>query len=224
VVSGDQNLYVAMSISIGIIDDHKLVLRSLSILLNGLGKYDVVVEAQNGKELQHKISFLPVLPDIILLDVNMPVMSGSDTAAWLQLYYPSIRLIALSGRADDRSILQMRKAGCCAYMFKDAEPDELMKAIHEVYTRGYYNKDASNINYRRLMVTSQEDEKLNVTEIEKEFLRHACSDLTYKEIAARMKVSTRSIEGWRDSLFVKLNVQSRVGLCLEALRRNYARL
>jgi DNA-binding NarL/FixJ family response regulator len=213
-----------MRISIGIIDDHKLVLRSLSTLLKALGRYDVVVEAQNGKELQQKLACLPVLPDLLLLDVHMPGMSGSDTAEWLQVHYPSVRLIALSMRDDDRSILQMRKAGCSAYMFKDADPDELIEAIHEVHTKGYYCKDASNINYRRLIVANKEDEQLNVTEIEKEFLKHACSDLTYKEIAVKMKVSTRSIEGWRDSLFGKLNVQSRVGLCIEALRRNYARL
>ena len=124
---------------------------------------------------------------------------------------------------DDISVINMIKAGCCAYLLKDIHPDELEKALTEVYTKGYYNADVSNINYRRLILKTKED-TVHFTEREKTFLKLACSDLTYKQISAEMHLSERTIDGYREALFEKLNVQSRVGMVLEALRRNLVSL
>lgn len=211
-----------MKIPIGIADDHQLFLKSLSLMLHSFQTYDVVIEALNGKEVQQKIEQVPITPSIMLIDVNMPVMNGIDTAKWLHVYYPGIKLVALSMNDNDAIIIDMIKAGCCAYLLKETHPDQLEKALQEIHEKGYYNADASNINFRRLL--QSEKEAVNITEKEKQFLQYACSDLTYKEIATTMFLSERTIDGYRESLFNKLKVQSRVGLAMEAIRRGLVKL
>jgi DNA-binding NarL/FixJ family response regulator len=211
-----------MKIKIGLVDDHQLFLKSLALMLQSFDNYEVAVEASNGKNLQEKMEGKKSLPEIILIDVNMPVMDGIATAIWLNENYPTIKLVALSQNDGDRAIINMLKAGCCAYLLKDTHPNELEKALNEIYTKGFYNADASNINFRRFL--QLEKESLNITEKEKKFLQFACSDITYKQIAEKMNLSERTIDGYRESLFQKFNVQSRVGLVLEAIRRELVSL
>lgn len=212
-----------MKINIGIVDDHQLFLKSLSVLIESFPTFNIVIDALNGEGLLAKLESATTLPDILLLDVNMPVMDGARTAAAINLKYPEIKMVALSMKDDDVSVIKMIKAGCSAYLLKDIHPDELEKALNEVYTKGYYNADVSNINYRRLIIKTKEEE-IVFTDRERSFLKLACSDLTYRQIADQMHLSERTIDGYRESLFQKLNVQSRVGMVLEALRRNLVTL
>ncbi len=213
-----------MKINIGIADDHQLFLKSLSILVEGFPDFSITLDAMNGEALLQRLQLMKEKPDIILLDVNMPIMDGPKTAALISRQYPQVKLVALSMKDDDTSVINMIRAGCCAYLLKDMHPDKLEKALKEIYTNGYYNADISNIRYRRLLQKQQEDAKLQLTEREKTFLKLACSDLTYKQIADQMHLSERTIDGYRENLFVKLNVQSRVGMVLEALRRELVEL
>jgi DNA-binding NarL/FixJ family response regulator len=211
-----------MNINIGIADDHQLFLKSLSLLISGFSGFNIVAEAMNGKEMLDKLAHLPAPPDILLLDVNMPVMDGAKaTEAALKLY-PTVKVVALSMKDNDATIIEMLKAGCCAYLLKDIHPTELEKALREIYTTGIYYNDASNVNYRRLLL--QSEQKQTLTDREREFLSLACSDLTYKAIAAKMNVTERTVDGYREILFNKLNVQSRTGMVLEALRRQLVTL
>jgi DNA-binding NarL/FixJ family response regulator len=211
-----------MKIKIGIVDDHQLFLKSLALMLQSFNNYDVVIEASNGKNLQEKIEEKKSIPEIMLIDVNMPVMDGIVTATWLKTNYPEIKLVALSQNDGERAIISMLKAGCCAYLLKDTHPDELERALNEIYTKGFYNGDASNINFRRFL--QMEKDLISMTEKEKKFLQLACSDMTYREIAVILHVSERTVEGYRESLFQKFNVQSRLGLVLEAIRRELTTL
>ena len=211
-------------INIGIIDDHQLFVKSLGLMLESFTNYNVAIEAFNGKDLQEKMKQKITVPDIMLIDVNMPQMNGYETAKWLNENYPQIKLVALSMNDDDHTIIDMIKAGCCAYLMKDTHPNELEKALTEINEKGYYNGDASNVNYRRLMKSEQEKESLNINDRERNFLRLACSDKTYKQIASEMNLSERTIDGYREVLFQKLKVQSRVGLCLEAIRKQIVSL
>jgi DNA-binding NarL/FixJ family response regulator len=161
-------------------------------------------------------------PDIILLDVDMPYLDGPETAERLTQAYPAIQLVALSMKDDDTTIIRMIRAGCCAYLLKDIHPDELERALLEVRARGYYNADQYNLNYRRLTNRAQQEEAL--TDREQQFLSLACSDLTYKQIAAEMCLAERTIDGYRESLFRKMHVQSRVGMALEAVRMGMVKL
>jgi DNA-binding NarL/FixJ family response regulator len=206
-----------MKIPIGIVDDHQLFLKSLALMLESFNNYSVVLMAINGKDLQEKIS-KENLPAIMLIDVNMPVMDGIATATWLKKNYPSIKLVALSMNDTDKTIIAMLKAGCCSYLLKDTHPDAFEKALYEIYLKGFHNADASNINYSMLL--RSEKEKISLKEKEKKFLQYACSELSYKEIASLMNVGERTVDGYREILFKKFNVQTRIGLILEAIRRD----
>ena len=211
-----------MKIHIGIADDHQLFLKSLSLLIGGFEGFQIVAEAMNGKEMLDKLQLLPTPPDMLLLDVNMPVMDGAKTTEAVLKLYPGVKVIALSMKDNDATIVEMLKAGCCAYLLKDIHPTELEKALREIYSTGTYYNDAANVNYRRLLL--QSEQKQTLTEREHEFLTLACSDLTYKAIAAKMNVTERTVDGYREILFNKLNVQSRTGMGREALRRQLVSL
>lgn len=212
-----------MKTTIGLVDDHQLFLKSLCLMLESFGGYEVILEALNGKDLSRKMEQHNKVPDMILIDVNMPVMDGIETARWLNKNYPAVKLIALSMNDKDQAIIDMFKAGCCAYLLKDTHPSELEKALAEVDEKGYYNADMRNVNFRRLLTHATEKE-ITLTDREKQFLTYVCSELTYKQIASEMELAERTIDGYREALFAKFQVQSRVGLCLEALRKGYASL
>ena len=210
-------------VSVAIADDHQLFLKSLSMLVNGFDGFQVVAEALNGKELIAVLENKSITPDIVLVDVNMQVMNGEETTKQLTRDFPITKIVALSMKDDSNTIIGMLKAGCCAYLLKDIHPDELEKALNEINKTGYYNADAANINFRRLL-KHQQEENIELNEREKAFLQLASTDATYKQIASEMYLSERTVDGYREVLFKKFNVQSRVGLVMEALRRNIIQL
>lgn len=208
-----------MKIKVGLVDDHELFLRSVGLMLSSFDRYTVVLEALNGKDLQEKIAKTKSLPDVMLIDVNMPKMNGFETATWLKKNYPDIKLVALSMNDDDRTIIDMLRAGCSAYLLKDTHPNDLEKALAEVYEKGFYNGDATNINFRRLLISEKENEELEITPPQKLFMQLCSTDLTYRQIASELKISENTVDGYREKLFKKFNVQSRVGLVLEGIKR-----
>lgn len=210
-----------MKISLGIADDNQLFMKSLSALINTFSQFEVVMEAVAGTDLLKKMEAREVQPDLVLLDVNMPLMDGIGTAKIISEKFPLIKMAALSQKDDDNTIINMIKAGCCAYLLKDIHADELEKALLEIYHKGYYNADFYNINYRRLLIHSEKKTSLDLNGRERQFLQLACSDLTYKQIASQMHLSERTIDGYRESIFEKFNVQSRVGMVLEGIRREW---
>lgn len=213
-----------MNISIGIVDDHQLFCKSLGVLINSYPGCEVVLDALNGEELLRLLSTMEKAPDILLVDVTMPVMDGPRTVERVLAKYPWIKIAALSMKDDDLSIIRMIKAGCCAYLLKDIHPNELERALTEIQISGHYNGDAHNVNYRRMARRSGETPQPRIGSREQQFLTLACSDLTYKQIAAAMFLSERTIDGYRESLFEKLNVKSRVGMVMEALRNDLVSL
>jgi DNA-binding NarL/FixJ family response regulator len=207
-----------MKIKIGLVDDHQLFRKSVTLMLSSLG-FDAVVDAGNGKELQEKFSKLTSLPDIMLIDVEMPVMNGVDTARWLKQTHPSVRLVALSMNDKEHIIMSMIRAGCCSYLLKDTAPDVLEYALREVFYKNYYNSEINNSNLGKLVIENQNEFAVTYTEKEIEFLNLACTDLTYKQIGTKMKISERTVDGLRETLFTKLNVVSRTGMAMEGMRK-----
>jgi len=205
-------------VTVGIVDDHQLFVKSLGLLINTFAGFEVVVDAYDGDQLLARLDRMEAPPDILLVDVNMPERDGTATTRVIVEKYPNTRIIALSMNDDDLSIIGMIRAGCCAYLLKGIHPAELERALLEVSRSGSYNGDTYNINYRRLAQTAARQGALQITEREARFLQLACSEMTYKEIAAQMYVSDRTVDGYRESVFEKLKVQSRVGMVLEALR------
>lgn len=213
-----------MKINIGLVDDHQLFLKSLSALLSSMNDFEIVIEANHGKDLQQKLEKGATLPDIMLIDVEMPIMNGVETARWLRTTYPTLRLVALSMNDREQTVIGMIKAGCCSYLLKDAHPNELERALKEIYTKNYYNSELHNEKLGKLLKRNQFGVSIEITEKELEFLQHASSDFTYKQIAVIMELSERTIDGYRESLFSKFQVQSRTGMVMEGIRRGLVRV
>ncbi len=207
-----------MKINIGLVDDHQLFSKSLELMLASFKGFEVVVDARNGVDLQKKMKTISTLPNVMLIDVNMPMMNGVQTAKWIKENFPDIKLAALSMNDNEQSIIDMFRAGCCAYLFKDTHPNDFELALHQIFEKGYYNSDHHHLNYSKL-VANQHSDAFQLTEKEMEFLTLACSDKTYKQVAVIMKLSERTVDGYREALFRKFNVQSRTGMALEAIRR-----
>ncbi|MBN8857896.1 MAG: response regulator transcription factor [Sphingobacteriales bacterium] len=206
-------------IQVAVVDDHTLLRTALAKLIDSFEDYTVYFEAENGEELK-KIINKKVIPEIVLLDVNMPGMNGYETAEWLYKHYPQVKVLALSMLSDDHAIIRMLKSGAKGYIMKSADPDELLLALNSVMEKNFYlseyisGKIIGGLN-RNMDVP---DDPVPLTEKEKEFLRLICSDLSYKEIAEKMFVSQRRVEDHRDALFEKLKLRSRVGLVLYAIK------
>lgn len=207
--------------TVAIADDHVLLRNGLAGLVTNLG-YTVLFECSNGKELLRKLE-AGNLPDIILMDINMPEMDGYEATLWLKNTYPLIPVLALSMYDDENAIIRMLKNGAKGYVTKDADPLELKRAIGDVLTKGVHYSEI--VTGRLLHSIYQLDEPepgarllLDLNEREMEFLKLASTEMTYKEIAGSMHLSPRTIDGYRDHLFDRLGVRSRVGLVLFAIR------
>ena len=122
-----------MKISIGIVDDHQLFLKSLCMMLQSFNNYDVIIEAANGKDLQEKISFKKTIPEIMLIDVNMPVMDGITTLPEIRKNYPNIKVIILSMHNDVLIISKLLKNGAHSYLLKDSDPSTIYSTIKSCY-------------------------------------------------------------------------------------------
>lgn len=210
-------------ITIAMADDHAMLRQALATMIETFGDYRVVIQAENGKELIAALA-KNIVPEIALLDISMPEMNGIDTAAYLQQHYPSIKVLAVSMMDNENAIIKMIRNGAKGYVLKDAEPAELRQALYNVYNKGFHfselvtSKLIFNMNKQGADESSgQKGENLSARETE--FLKYSSSELTYKEIADKMHVSPRTIDGYRDGLFEKLGVKTRVGLAMYAVKK-----
>lgn len=208
-----------------ITDDHTLLRSALARLINTYDGYTVLVEADHGKDLRNKI-MQHLVPDVVLLDVNMPEMDGFETTQWLHKNYPHIKVLVLSMLSDEKTIIRMFRLGAKGYLLKNTDSDELKKALDAIMNKDVYLSDyvsaklVSGLHHD----VEQTNKPLIISEKEKEFLRWTCSELAYKDIAEKMNLSNRTIDDYRQTLFNKLKVHSRVGLVLYAIRNGIVEL
>lgn len=204
-----------------LVDDHVLLRDALAGLINSFDECQVIAVAGNGTELIKEIE-QGSLPDLVVLDLNMPVMDGYETARWLQEFYPDIKILTLTMYDSEIALIRLLQIGVRGFLKKDIHPAELKAALSAVGNDGYYyshnttGKLASLFHKNHTNHCSMGRSMMNQTEIE--FLRMASTDMTYKEIAQKMNMTPRAIDGYRDSLFDKLEVKSRVGLAIYAVK------
>lgn len=207
--------------SVAIADDHVLVRKALGRLINTFSDYFILFEASNGEEVVKIINNREVqLPDILILDVNMPGMNGYETATWINNHFPQIRVLALSMLNDESVIIKMLKSGAKGYIMKNVEPDDLKEAFDSIIKKDFYLPDYIS---GKVISGLQKDvlslsEKIELTPKEKAFLQFLCTELSYKEIAQKMFVSPRTIDDYKSSLCDKLKVKTRVGLVIFGIR------
>lgn len=213
---------------IAIVDDHAMFRKGLTALINMFDHYKILFDASSGKDFIDKLK-RPHVPDIVLLDITMPDMDGYSTAQWIRTNYPEIKILALSTMDSENAIIKMIKHGARGYILKDSDPAELKLAFDEVLSKGYFYNDLVT---RKVLNSISElvDYKsgintfVKLTEREIEFIKLACSESTYNQIAKEMFLSERTIDGYRESVFEKLHVKTRVGLVMYAIKNNLVKL
>jgi DNA-binding NarL/FixJ family response regulator len=206
-------------IKIALVDDHRLMRKGLAALVND-ERYQVVMQSDNGEQFIQQVK-AGIQPDVVLLDINMPVMGGFETMHWITKHLPDVPVIALSMYDQEMAVIRMIKMGAKGYLMKDCEPEEVRRALETVASKGYYHSDvvtAKIIHHAQKNAGGDEPAVVQFTPRETEFLRWICTDLTYKEIAEKMFVSPRTVDGYRDELFDKLNMKSRIGLAMYAFK------
>lgn len=211
-------------IKVALVDDHMLVRKALSALLEMLG-FRVLIEVGSGTEFLSSKDIGEV--DVVLMDYSMAGMNGAETTETLRKKFPDLKVIALSSFDDEEFVMKMIRAGARGYLLKDSEPDLLKRAIREVMEKGYFNSELVTQSMFQDAVKPTELKSTSGVQMnkrEEEFLKWACTELTYKEIADRMNVATRSVDNYRDALFEKLGIKSRVGLVIYAIGNGFYRI
>jgi len=200
-----------------IVDDHLLFSQSLELLIKSFGDYEVIERFENGKVF---IDYLEqnnsTEIDLILLDVNMPVLDGLSTMQWLKDNRPDLKVIALSVNDDEEIIIKMITNGAKGYLLKDTSPEIFKEAIECVIEKGFYFTEL--VSGMLINKVNSDNKKICLKEKEIVFIKHACTEMTYKEIASEMCLSPKTIDGYRESLFDKLEIKTRIGLVLYAIK------
>jgi len=207
-------------IPIIIVDDHVLFSQALNGLINKFKAYTVIAQLKNGQEVIDYFKANNETASIILMDVNMPILNGIKATEWLKENRPEIKVLALTMNDDEPVILNMLRAGACGYLLKDIHPNTLLEALDQIMRVGVYYTD----DVAQTLVKATSQKPIELKERELHFLTLACTDLTYKQIAEKMFLSYKTIDGYREVLFDKFNVSSRIGMVLYALKEKIVEL
>lgn len=213
--------------AVALVDDHALIRNGLAGLINTFEGYKVLFQASNGQEFTDVLKSA-TLPDLVLMDINMPKKDGYETTLWLRNNYPNVKVLALSMYDNESAIIRMLKCGARGYILKDAEPGDLKRALDDIINKGFFYSDLVTGHLIHAMQNMDDSAEIrttfNLSDREVEFLKLICTELTYKEIADKMFVSPRTVDGYRDALCDKLNVKTRVGLVIYAIKNNIVNL
>ncbi|WP_290798092.1 response regulator transcription factor [Flavihumibacter sp. UBA7668] len=212
------------NLQIAMIDDHNLLRNGLAKIINEFDGFEVSIQANNGREFIDLMSTRKK-PDIVLLDINMPVMNGYETAKWINSHLPGTKMLVLSMLDTDYAFIRMIRLGARGFMIKDSHPEQFYRALVQLRDEGFYmNEILTPRMANRLKADHSQDTGItqdgqpNLSAKEIEFLKLACTEMTYREIAAAMGISIRTVDSYRDVLFDKLAVTTRIGLVLYAIK------
>lgn len=214
-------------VKLSIVDDHNLFRKGIvNLIKNASEDYTITVEAGDGNDLISQLHGLRKnLPDIIMVDIKMPNKDGFETVHWLKSNYPHIKVVVLSMFNDEKSVIRMLKLGVDGYLTKNIEPEEFFEALQSVTKKGYCYSDFLTGTLIHSVKNEQaggspQEIWLALSEREKEFVRLTCTEMTYSEIAVEMKLSAKTIDGYRDNVFSRFKVRSRVGIVLYAIKND----
>jgi DNA-binding NarL/FixJ family response regulator len=212
-------------IKVALADDHKLFRKGLIAILKTNPDIETVFEAENGKEAIAHI--VEGRPDVLLLDLNMPVMSGWDVLAELKKRKINIPAIIITMYEEETVIVNAIKGGAVGYLSKNAEPEEIFMALESVLESGFYFNEATNKAMLRKMLqnsninTPYAPAPIELDQRELEVLRLIADEMSTQEIAAKMYLSLRTVEVSRQRLFEKFGAKNVVGLVIMASRRGF---
>lgn len=202
-------------IKIAMVDDHLVFRQGIKKLLQGLEDMEIVMDAASGEELLDKLKAAANMPDVLFLDIEMGGMNGFELMGVLGESWPQIKVIGLSAYENEFSMIRLFRLGAMGYLQKGCSIVEIRKAVSTVHQGSFYYDDPA---CRHLIYRIQKGYRYpDISDRELEFLNYCCSEMKYKEIAAAMRVSERTVEGYRESLCRKLELESRAGLVMFAM-------
>lgn len=198
---------------VAIVDDHKILRDGLRLMLDNMEEVEVVIEASDGKEfidqLQHK------QPNLVIIDINMPVMSGDKAVAIVKQQYPEIKVLVLSMNNDEQYFKTMNDLGVDGYIIKESDYHELRHAIKVIMQGGKYFSQALLLN----MVTNKSKApNINLTDREREVLGYLCKGFSAGEIGERMFISPRTVEKYRSDLLSRTGMSNSISLVVFAIK------
>ncbi|WP_375448005.1 response regulator [uncultured Fibrella sp.] len=213
-------------IKLALVDDHNLFRRGIASILGQVADFELVLEASNGQEFIDKIPRR--VPDVVLLDLQMPVLDGTATADYLRDNYPLIKIIVLTMHDEDRMVLHLLEKGVSGYLLKDSDPDEVEKAIRKVMDEGVYlNEFVSRAMLRKMTnkttVVKQSalyNSKILLSEREKEVLKLICEGMSTAEISDKIFLSPRTVEGHRLRILEKTGTKNTAGMVAYAFKND----
>jgi DNA-binding NarL/FixJ family response regulator len=212
-----------MEIKVAIADDHKIFRKGVILSLRHYSNIKFVLEADNGEDLLNHLD--EAKPDVILMDLRMPVKDGIEATKFISKHYPNIAVIVLTMHEDDRFVTHLMENGANGYLLKSTDPSEIKKAITDVVTKGYYlNNFVNRILLRRAHSKTKSIPSLNndfpVTDKEKDVLRYICMEFTSQEIGQKMDISPRTVESIKERLMERFGVKNTAGLVFFAVKNN----
>lgn len=217
-------------IKIALADDHNLFRKGMASVLSQVPDFELVLEASNGQELIDKLTRR--LPDVVLLDLEMPVMDGIATTEYIRENHPDVRIIMLTMHDEDRFVLHLLEKGVSGYVLKDADLDEVEKAVHRVMDDGVYLNDfVSKVMHRKMVnkpttviknpqTSTLYNSKVLLSEREKEVLKLICEGLSTAEISEKIFLSPRTVEGHRLRILEKTGTKNTAGMVAYAFKNN----
>ena len=210
-------------IKIAIADDYKIFREGLKVGLSGDENFEVIFEADNGEDLLKALE--TATPDVIIMDLKMPIMDGMEATIAVRKKYPAIKVLVVTMYDDDKFIIHLMENGANGYLLKNTEPDEIRKSIYSVHENGYYFNDVVNKALLKKLVLKNNlkpsfNQNVELTEREMEVLKLICEEKTAAEIAKDIFLSPRSVEGIRQRLIEKIGVRNTAGLVMFAVKNN----
>ena len=210
-------------IKVAIADDHKIFRKGVILSLRPYHNIKFVLEAENGEELIQGVE--SAKPDIILMDLKMPVKDGIETTKYLNKHYPTIRILILTMYEDERFVGHLMDSGANGYLLKSTDPEEIKRAITDVMRTGFYlnnfvNRVLIKKNYAKQKFNPNLSSEVIISEREKEVLSLVCMEYTAQEIAQKMEISSRTVEAIKDRLMERFGVKNSVGLVFFAMKNS----
>lgn len=208
-------------IKIVIADDYKIYRDGLKVGLSADENLEVIAEADNGEDLLKVLE--TVSPDVIIMDLKMPIMDGMEATKAVRKKYPAIKVLVVTMYEDDKFIIHLMENGANGYLLKNAEPDEIRKSIYALHENGYYFNDLVNKALLKKLVLKNNlkpsfNQNIELTEREQEVLKLICEEKTAAEIGKEIFLSPRSVEGIRQRLIEKVGVRNSAGLVMFAVK------
>ncbi|MDE3214526.1 MAG: response regulator transcription factor [Bacteroidota bacterium] len=211
------------NIKVAIADDHKIFRKGVILSLRSFHNIEFVLEAENGEELIQGVE--KANPDIVLLDLKMPVKDGIETTKYLNKHFPSIRILILTMYEDERFVGHLMDSGANGYLLKSTDPEEIRQAIMDVMRTGFYlnnfvNRVLIKKNFAKQKFNPNLKSEIVISEREKEVLSLVCLEFTAQEIAQKMDISARTVEAIKDRLMERFGVKNSVGLVFFAMKNS----